>query len=229
MAFETKMLKKTKGLSDLSSFIRIFYFAAFSIFLLKNKIYRHQKFSIIVILIVIIIVIVLLPFFINYNEDYFKPIIVVLLLEIIYCSKYVSGIIYLMNSQGIIYKLLFFNGVIGLILSSLLQFSLSFLNCKNGLDYYYDTDKICHGEKINTVIDVLKDIKLDQFLIFTILLIIVNFILLVCIWLLIYYYSLMHYATIYIIPSFIMFLLDIEEPHSIEICYIIMFNNGSNI
>ena len=138
------------------------------------------------------------------------------------CSKYFSGIIYLRSSQGNVYKLLFINGIISLILSGILQFALSFLNCNNYSDFFYDKDQICYGDRINTIIDILKDLELNKFLFLSILLIISTFIVLISIWLLIYNYTTIHFATIYTIPSFILFFIE-NIGKTIVIYYIIMF------
>ncbi len=122
--------------------------------------------------------------------------------EIIYCFMYICGIKYLMKSQGNVYKLIFFNGIIGLILSGIFQIILSFFNCNDIKNIIHSEFEICDDGKIKTIINNFK--SFDNFGGYlALLLIFYNFIEIVCIWLLIFYFSPNHFASIYTIPSFI--------------------------
>ena len=128
--------------------------------------------------------------------------------EIIYCFMYTCGIKYLMKTQGNVYKLIFFNGIIGLILSGILQIILSFFNCNDIKNIIINSEfEICDDDKIKTIINNFK--SFDNFGGYlALLLIFYNFIEIVCIWLLIFYFSPNHFASIYTIPSFIEIILN---------------------
>ena len=113
-----KYWDKSAGLNIISSCTRLLFFVLFSKLLINNhKINRHQYFSGIVILIVAIIISILSFLYENQNnENFFIKLLLTILPQIFYCFKDACGAIYLIKSQGIIYKLIFFNGIIGLIL-----------------------------------------------------------------------------------------------------------------
>ena len=208
----------SEGTSELSSFFRVIYFVVLPFFLIKSKIHRHQVFSIIFILIVIIIGLSLHCLY-NLDKKYLKQILLVFISELVYCLRYVVGIAYLLNSEGNIYTLLFINGIIDLMLLAALIISLSLLfDCKTDLDTLYDIDKFCDGNRIKSIIDIIY-FKLSEICL-TILLTFADISGLICIWLLIYYFSVTHYAAIFTIPSFILFLI---YTNPIKVYYIFLF------
>ena len=131
--------------------------------------------------------------------------------HIFYCFKDACGAIYLIKSQGIIYKLIFINGIIGLILSGILQFILSLFNCNDIKDFLNkDEDKVCDGDKIKTIIVNFKSFG-DFGSYISILLIIFYMAKYIFKWLLIFYFSLNHYAAIYTIPTLFKYIIKINE------------------
>ena len=193
------------GLIVLCSCVRLLVFALLSYFILKNKnIKKHQYFSVIVIAIVVLIIFILSISIENEenNDNYIIKLLLMITPEIIYCFMYICGIKYLMKSQGNVYKLIFFNGIIGLILSGIFQIILSFFNCNDIKDLIHSIFEICDNSKIKTIINNFK--SFDNFGGYlALLLIFFNFIEIICIWLLIFYFSPNHFAAIYTIPSFI--------------------------
>ena len=196
------------GLTVLSSCSRLLLIILLSHFLIKNeKLKRHQYFSAIIILIIIIIISVLsLIFEEENNNDYFIKLVLMIVPEFLYIFVYICGAIYLSKSQGNIYKMVFFNGITGLILSVILQIILSFFNCDH-YEIYFNNNKydFCDNGKIKTILENFKSFQnFGEF--YTFFSIIFNFVEIVSIWLLIYYYSINHFASVYIIPSFFDFI-----------------------
>ncbi len=106
--------------------------------------------------------------------------------------------------HGNIYELLCFNGTIGITLSIIIQIIMSFCNCpktdKLNLDYCDDDGKF------RTIIYNLKSFsKFGGFTSFAI--IILNFFENIYIFLLIYYFSLNHFAAIFTIPTYFTFII----------------------
>ena len=205
--------KQSAALKFISSSTKLLFFVLFSKFLISNhKINRHQYFSGIVILIVTIIISILSFLYENQNnENFFIKLLLLILPQIFYCIKDVCGTIYLIKSQGIIYKLIFINGIIGLILSGILQFILSLFNCNDIKDFLKkDKDKVCDGDKIKTIIVNFKSFG-DFGSYISILLIIFYMAKYIFKWLLIFYFSLNHYAAIYTIPTLFTYIIKINE------------------
>ena len=122
------------GLTILSSCERLLIFALLSKYCISNnKIHRHQYITGIVILIVSIALFILSYILENkeYNENFLIKLLLLLIPQIFYCIKDICGVFYLIRSQGNVYKLIFFNGIIGLILLGILQLILSFSNCND--------------------------------------------------------------------------------------------------
>ena len=214
--------KVSGGLNILSSCTRLALMASLSYFFINNqKIHRHQYFSAIVTLIVAIIS-AILSFIIenrDYNENFLMKLILMCVPEILYCLMYICGIYYLMK-KGNIYKLISVNGIIGLILSSILQLIVSYFNC-NGIKHFFLEDLICRDEdnKIKTILGNFTSFEnFGSFL--TFLLIIMNFIEIICIWLLIYYFSISHFAAVYIIPNIFDYIVN-NKTYKYKIIYII--------
>ena len=193
------------GLNVLSSCARLALMTSLSYFLISNqKLKKHQYFSAIIILFVVIIISIL-SFFMEdkeSNNNYWAKLILMSIPEILYCFMYISGAYYLVKTQGNIYKLVFFNGIIGLTLSFIFQIILSFCSCGHVKSFFADESIVCNKEKIKIFFQ-----NFTSFQNFggglTFLLIIVK---IICIWLLIYYFSITHFAAVFIIPSFIEFI-----------------------
>ena len=211
------------GLTVLSSCIRLFICAIFSYFFLGVKIFeRHQYFSSSIILIVAI-GISLLSYFIEdkeNNENFLVKLALLAVPEIIYCFMYICGYIYLIKTQGNVYKLIFFNGIFALILSIILQYIITFFNCTDGMkDLFVENFDICNGNKYKTIIENFKSFKAFGGVL-TFFLIISNFCEIICIWLLIYNFSVNHFAAIFTIPSILLFIFQ-KNDFSYRIYYII--------
>ena len=179
------------GIVILSAYVRLIIFAILThIFIKYAKIYRHHYTSMIVLAIIIIM------FFITS-----------FIFEIGFSFIYAIGLIYLFKTNGNIYKLLFFKGLIGIILSFLVQLPLSFYECKKS-DYFLDNFKYCDDNgKYILIFENFKSFeKFGGFL--TIGIIISNCLENICIYLLIYYFSLNHYGALFAIPIYARFLLD---------------------
>lgn len=210
------------GLTVLSSCSRLMFITILSYFFLyREKLGRHQLFSAGVILVTVIIITILSFYMENEknNEKFILKLIIMFSPEILYCFMYISGTFYLIRSQGNIYKLIFFNGLIGIISSIFLQLLSLLLKCDD-LDDVFERDfKFCDGENIETVDINFKSFKnFGGFL--TILLILIDFIEIVCIWLLIFYFSINHFSAIFIINSFFGFISK-KNKFSYKIIYII--------
>ena len=194
------------GLSILTSCVRLVVFAILSYFLLEyKKLEKHHYFSAMIIGIIVILIFVLSIFLEDkkYNDYYLLKIIFLFSPEILYCFIYTCGAIYLIRTQGNIYKLVFFNAIIGLFLSIIFQIILTTrFKCSDFKKYFVDNFEFCDGEKIESVLENLKNFKnfggvLGIFLFMN------KFVEIFFIWLLIYYFSVNHFASVYILPSFI--------------------------
>ena len=214
--------KVSGGLTVLSSCARLMVITILSyIFLKREKLKSHQLFSASIILLVVIII-TILSFFMEdeeNNEKFFLKLIIMFTPEILYCFMYICGAFYLMRSQGNVYKLIFYNGIIGLFLSGVFQLLSLLLKCDD-LDNPFDKDyKFCDGENIKTIYDNFKSFKnFGGYL--TFIQILVNFIEILCNWLLIFYFSLNHFSAIFIINSFFWFISK-ENKFSYKIIYIV--------
>ena len=196
------------GLTVLSSCSRLLLIILLSHFLIKSeKLKKHQYFSAIIILIIVIIISILsLIFERESNYDFFIKLILMIVPEFLYICVYICGAIYLSKSQGNIYKMVFFNGITGLFLSVILQIILSFFNCEH-YEIYFNNEEFdfCYNGKIKTILENFKSFQKFGKL-YTFFSIFFNFVEIVCIWLLIYDYSINHFAAVYIIPSFLEFI-----------------------
>ena len=194
------------GLKILSSCVRLVVFAILSYFLLGyKKLEKHHYFSATIIGIVVILIFVLSIFLEDkkYNNYYLLKIIFLFSPEILYCFIYTCGAIYLIRTQGNIYKLVFFNAIIGLFLSIIFQIILTTrFKCSDLKKYFVNDFDFCNGEKIENILENLKSFK-DFGGVLGIFLFVNKFFEIYSIWLLIYYFSVNHFASVYILPSFI--------------------------
>ena len=198
------------GLKILSSCVRLFFCAILSYFLLGNKkLENYQHFSASIIGIIAIIFTLLSYFTENKinNEHFFIKLILMAIPEIIYNFKYICGAIYLIKTQGNIYKIIFFNAVFTLICSIIIQIIVLFFNCNKIKHLFVDDFSFCNGKKYKTIVENCKSFKkFGGFLSFA--LIILNFVELICIWLLINYFSVNHLASIYTLSAISFFIFD---------------------
>ena len=116
------------GLISLILAVRLFAIALFSYLIIKNtKIYRHHYLSIIILIIVVIAINIFSSFTEKTNNvDYFEKFELMILPELLFSIMYVCGAKYLSISEGNLYKLLFVDGVIGIIIFILLQILVYF-------------------------------------------------------------------------------------------------------
>ena len=214
--------KVSGGLNILSSCARLALMTSLSYFFINNqKLQKHQYFSAIITLIVAIIssILSLIIEDKDYNNNFWIKLILMTVPEILYCIMYICGAYYLVK-KGNIYKLLFFNGVIGLILSTIIQLIviLFSFDCNN-LKEFFSKDLICEDEKIKTMIENFTSFENFGGLL-TFLLIVFDFIEVISIWFLIYYFSIAHFAAVYLIPSFFEYIIN-HRNYKYEAFYII--------
>ena len=212
--------KVSGGLNILSSCARLALMISLSYCFINNqKLQRHQYFSAIITLIVAIVssILSLIMEDRDYNNNFWIKLILMSVPEILYCIMYICGAYYLVK-KGNIYKLLFFNGVIGLILSTIMQLLVNFFSCNNIKDFF-SKDLICKDEKIKTMKENFTSFGNFGGLL-TFLLILIDFIEIICIWLLIYYFSIAHFAAVYLIPSFFEYIIN-HRNYKYEVIFII--------
>ena len=186
--------------------------AILSFFIIKNtKMYRHHYLSIIILIIVVIIINIFSickeP---DNNEDYFFKLIMMVLPELLFSIMYVFGAKYLYMTKGNIYKLLCFEGIIGIILSILFQIVIYFIYFKG----CSQNEKFCDKNSN----DLMGRFDFESFLSgYTIPFILVNICEPCLIWLLIYNFSVNHFGAIYSIQifSFCLTIKNLEPVHYI--------------
>ena len=175
--------------------------------------YSHHYLSIIIILITVIPIHIISIFTENY-EDYFSIVGLMFLPELLFSFMYVSGAKYLLLTKGNIYKLLFFDGIIGIILSILLQIIIHyFIKCD--LIEGEFKENYCDENGFKTIIKNIKSIKFF-YGILSILLVLASFLEKCFTWLLIYNFSANHFAAIYPIPLFFYQIIINNEAFKLE-------------
>lgn len=125
-----------------------------------------------------------------------------------------------MQTHGNIYKILFFVGVFGLLFLTILQIISLLFNCNDFKDLFEDDFDFCNGTKFKTIIDNFKNFQSFGSY-FTFLLFIFDFCEMLCIWLLIYYFSVNHFSAINTIPIIFLFFVK-EKENSINKIYFII-------
>ena len=232
--YKTKYYQqRSNGLISLDVAAALFAFALFSHFILKNsKMYRHHYLSAIIMLIVVITTnIFSLITKEKFNENYFTKMGFLILSRLLFSLAYVCGTKYLYISKGNIYQLLFFEGIIGIILSILLQIVVLFtIPCNSIKDIFPENKEKNYCDNINRLNTMFKTFDSDIFKITTsVLLIIVHFLENWLIWLLIYNYSVNHFGAIWSISSLSFLGFDINKleikSYTVSIlgCVIIIF------
>ena len=174
--------------------------------------YSHHYLSAIILLIVVIIINIF-SFAKEDNSNYFPKFLIMVLPEIYFSFSYVCGAEYIYMSKGNIYKLLFIDGIIGIILSILFQVITHFsIYCDSIKEFFIDGEKYCdESNRLNTMIDILSFNIFDIGI--SILLNFIHFFEIWLIWLLIFNFSVNHFSAIQSIASFFLLLIDIKHPY----------------
>ena len=118
-------------------------------------------------------------------------------------------------------KIIFFNAVFTLICLIIIQIVVLFFNCNKIKHLFVDDFDFCDGKKYKTIIENFKSFKKFGGIL-TFALIIFNFVEIICIWLLINYFSVNHLAAIYTVPSIFYFIFE-KKNLDHKIFYIIGF------
>ena len=220
---------RTMNIMSNSLSVRIFAIIILSYMILKStKLYKHHIFSFIIILTVTVLMnvkLVIESYNTNENLNLKKclaNLFISILPEIFYALRYVLGAKYLMVTQGNIYKLLFSNGVIGLILSLIFQIILLFVNCEKYKDDFIETkihsknQPFCKGTNFRTILTDF-DWTYSRNYLFTLIITIFSYLNITSIWLLILNFSVNHFAAVYSIPIFYKFFkLYIDETKNVD-------------
>ena len=203
--------KRTNSITLNSLFIRVLAIIILSYFIFKSiKLHKHHIFS----LTIILTVFSLMNFeLLSYStetdniESYPDNLFISTLPQIVYAVLYVLGAKYLMMDENHVYKLLSSNGVIGIILSFIIQIILYFIRCENFCNYFSDIERkgeqepFCKDGYFRSVLNDFDWTDLKSYL-FSIILIIINYFNITSIWLLVSNYSADHYAAVYSIVLF---------------------------
>ena len=185
--------ENTSGSLLLSSLlIRLSTIAVLSKLIIKNtKIYSHHFLSIIIIAIVTIAINVFS--YIKEKNYNLVNLLKMALPDLLNSIIYVLGAKYLLLTKGNIYKLLFIDGIIGIILSILLQVVVNFIPCSSVKNIFYETcDK-----------SIIESFGFEEFITrYSIPLVLIIFFETWLSWLLIYYFSVNHFCAICSIQLF---------------------------
>jgi hypothetical protein len=195
------------GLIVLSTFIRIIILVLLSnIFIKSEKMYRHHRFSGLIIILITLLFLVCSQLYEKEKSEYFfNKLIVMVIPDIGFDLMFTIGLRYLIGSSGNVYKLLFFNGLIGMILSIFVQIIISIFNCPKDFDYL--NYQICEENgNFRTILFNLKNFQ--NFGLISIFIIIAYFFENICIFLLIYNFSINHFAAIFSIPTYLQFIIE---------------------
>ena len=189
------------GLIFLILAARLFEVAIFASFMIKNnKMYSHHYLSIIILIMVVIAINIFSIFKEeNNNKNYFLKLGLMLIPEVLFSITYVCYAKYLNITEGNVYKLLFINGIIGIILLILLQIVVYFfLPCNLVNKFFYEAN--CDNMNKN-LSGMIKSFGFGNFLdIISVLLILINFCEICSKWLLVFNFSLNHLSAICSIP-----------------------------
>ena len=220
--------KHPVSLLTLTVVIRLFSIAFLSHLMIKNlKMYSHHYLSVIIILIVVIAIHIISIFTKDYVY-YLKKLGIMIIPELLYSVIYVCGAKYLSITKENIYKLLFIDGINGMILSILLQIiSYFFIPCIKiqDNDFFADDTFSCdENAKFKTM---MKIFPFENFgylnLIYSVLLILVTFCEMWLLWLLIISFSVNHYAAVHPIPLFFYFIIKHNKNKDFQIINYTMF------
>ena len=195
------------GLIVLATFIRIIILVLLSnIFIKSEKMYRHHRFSGLIIILITLLFLVCSQLYEKEKSEYFfNKLVIMVIPDIGFGFMYTIGLRYLIGSSGNVYKLLFFNGLIGMILSIFVQIIISIFNCPKDFDYL--NFQIC--DENGNFLTILFNLKnFQNFGLISILIIIAYFFENICIFLLIYNFSINHFAAIFSIPTYFQFIIE---------------------
>lgn len=196
------------GIVILSANVRVFIFPLLSYYLIQSKsLHKHQFYSIIIISVVIFLLIISSFIFENNkNKQFFQQFGIMIFPEIGYSFLYTIGLLYLIKSDCNVYQLLFLIGIICIILSLLIQFIFSNIDCQRK-DYFLERFQYCQDGKFITILSNFESFeKFGGFL--SIGIIISNFIENVLIYLIAYNFSIIHFGVINAIPTYLRFVID---------------------
>lgn len=197
---------KNLGYLTLFSFTRFIAIYCFSYFFLLHKnVHIHQTISIIIIIIITISLnlysILINTTSYNYNYIYGGS---VFISEIMFGIMYVLGNKYLLISDGNIYKLLFYNGLISLILLLLSQLFT------DEIGYIIPKDIFDNNKTNNTITNLFDEImKYKSNYILYILYLVNLFIEVALIWTLIFFYSVIRFAAVCSIPLLFQYIYEL--------------------
>ena len=191
------------GLICLTFSARLFIIAFLSHIIIKNtKLYKHHLLSIII-LIIVVIATNIASRYIEKDGDYFRRLGLLILPEILFSFTYVWGAKYLYITNGNVYKLLFIDGTVGVILLILLHIFVYYLipcNLVNKIFYDLNCQNLDGGFE-----GMIDSFGFREFDATSILLIIVNFCEICSIWLLIFHFSVNHFGAVCSIQLFATF------------------------
>ena len=140
------------------------------------------------------------------NSNFLFKLFIKAIPDIGFSFMYTLGLKYLNISRSNIYRLLLCNGIIGIILSLIIQVIFSLCPCPN-IDYDFTNFRICDDDgRFITIIYNFKNF--NNFGGFeSIFIVLTNFLENIAIFLLIYYFSLNHFAAIFSIPTYFTFII----------------------
>ena len=183
--------------------IRIILIYIFSLLILyQDNIHKHQSTSLLLILAFIIFIQFLLNIDLYY--EFLFSLLICFFQEFFYSLDNVIGAKYLSISNGNVYKLLFYNGLLGIIIMFILNLLNGFIHCT---DLKMDS-KLCRNNNLKTLFDIKKDLL--HYLLYCINQIL-SIIEMACTWLLIFYQSVNHLSVACAIHLFFRFLIKGES------------------
>ena len=192
------------GLQSLSLVIRLFAIAILSKLIIKNtKIYSHHFLSIIIIVMVVIIINIFS--IVKEKKDFdFLKFGLIDLAQILYSIIYVCGEKYLSITKGNnVYKLLFIDGIIGMILLISLQiFVYFFISCDSLNGFFYEMSCDTMHKNFQGMVESFDFKEIVNSYKFSIPLVLINFCEILFIWLLIFNFSANHLGAICSIQLF---------------------------
>ena len=198
----------TGGIVIISIFVRLVVLAIISYFYIKsNKIYKHQYFSIIMITI-LVLVIAITSGFKEKTKNYFVKLIFEIMPDVLYSLSYSLGLLYLIKSDGNLYKILTINGFFGMVMLIILQIIFAFILCEKN-DTFVENFNYCENGSFNTFIYNLRSFEnFGGF--FSLGFIVVNLIENITIYLLSYNFSINHYGALCSIPIFVDYIIEFK-------------------
>ena len=181
--------------------VRIIIFFILSLFFFYyDRPHRHQFVSLLIIIITILFA-DFLEILLNIqknSEDIWIHLLISLVQEFFFCLYNILGAKYLSISHGNIYKLLFFNGFFGILMTIGIHFSTGIIRCNKLIDEEY-----CDKDNLKNF----KDFVFNSSLINLIPSLLLTIVEVACTWLLISYQTVNHLAVAYSIHLTFRFLI----------------------